>query len=454
MDATFGTNNAGMDLFAILAELDGTGIPLAYCFVQTISVEDTRHSGPGALTAILDQFLRVLKSEGLDPAFFGVDKDFSEIAAVKQVFPSAEVQLCFWHAKRAIQQKMRDASKTKTQAKYFPAEAQAIVPSLEICWGSMPTRRPQGDHFFGRCQCPSRSQRFDETGRMETATPQERESGLNMVCRHFNAHSSIPDQNGTFRTPETIHSESASELYSWCKARGCFRLWSYMIVNWYRPGQWELWARSANPAEIPVLKTTMIVESYWRKIRHDFLHRFNRPRIDLVLWVLVSRVIPSTSGRLKAIMARDYREATSSWRKDFKKQWKELTNWVPEGVAFENTIPIPKNGVVAVSFFSEAPFSYASTSSIALSQLLDRWSFFKIFEGKGVAHTGSTEVASWFFVLSLHLLLNKLGRTHRKWSPILKRVLSGMMTWLLLMTQKTASPNWILISFSPLTRGC
>ena len=134
MDATFGTNNAGMDLFAILAELDGTGIPLAYCFVQTISVEDTRHSGPGALTAILDQFLRVLKSEGLDPAFFGVDKDFSEIAAVKQVFPSAKVQLCFWHAKRAIQQKMRDASKTKTQAKYFPAEAQAIVPSLEICW--------------------------------------------------------------------------------------------------------------------------------------------------------------------------------------------------------------------------------------------------------------------------------------------------------------------------------
>ena len=104
MDATFGVNNAGMNLLAILVELDGTGIPLAYCFVQTTSIEDTRHSGPGALTAILDQFLRVLKSEGLDPAFFGVDKDFSEIAAVKQVFPSTKVQLCFWHAKRAIQQ--------------------------------------------------------------------------------------------------------------------------------------------------------------------------------------------------------------------------------------------------------------------------------------------------------------------------------------------------------------
>ena len=133
MDATFGTNNAGMDLFALLAELDGTGVPLTYCLVETVSIDNTCHSEPGALTAILDQFLRVLKAGGLDPAFFGVDKDFSEIAAVKQVFPSTKLQLCFWDAKRAILQKIRDASKTKTQAKYSPAEAQALIPSLEIC---------------------------------------------------------------------------------------------------------------------------------------------------------------------------------------------------------------------------------------------------------------------------------------------------------------------------------
>lgn len=34
MDATYGTNSAGMDLFAVLAELDGTGVPLCYMFVQ------------------------------------------------------------------------------------------------------------------------------------------------------------------------------------------------------------------------------------------------------------------------------------------------------------------------------------------------------------------------------------------------------------------------------------
>ena len=36
MDATFGTNNIGMDLFAVLAEYDGTGIPIAYCFIEII----------------------------------------------------------------------------------------------------------------------------------------------------------------------------------------------------------------------------------------------------------------------------------------------------------------------------------------------------------------------------------------------------------------------------------
>ncbi|KAI1000651.1 hypothetical protein K3495_g7545 [Podosphaera aphanis] len=34
IDATYGTNNAGMELYAVLAELDGTGAPMAYLFVE------------------------------------------------------------------------------------------------------------------------------------------------------------------------------------------------------------------------------------------------------------------------------------------------------------------------------------------------------------------------------------------------------------------------------------
>ena len=356
MDATFGTNNAGMDLFALLAEFDGTGIPLGYCFIQVTPMEPSRRSEQGALTGILVQFLRRFQLLGLNPSFFGIDKDHSEIGAVTQVFPDAKVQLCFWHSKRAIRQKMRDTTKTSTQAKYSPAEAQALIPSLEICWGSIPSRRPHGDHFCQRCQCPSRMRRYQEKGRIETSTTQERESVLAIFCRHFNAHPSIPDRNGTFRTPETIHHESCLELYTWCRSRDYFRLWAYMFVNWYRPEQWKLWARSANAAEIPVLKTTMIIESYWRKIKHDFLHRFNRPRIDLVLWILISRVIPSALVRLRALRAGNHRTATSSWRKDFKRQWTELSNRRVEEQSFLQYHTNPQKWVCGCDFFVESRF--------------------------------------------------------------------------------------------------
>lgn len=149
---------------------------------------------------------------------------------------------------------------------------------------------------------------------------------LEIFSRHYNAHSLIPDHNGTYRSSEAIHRECISEMYAWCRARNYFRLWAYLYVNWYKPGQWRLWARSANTREIPVLKTTMIVESHWRKIKHDYLHHFNRPRIDLVIWVLTSQVIPQGLDRMEAIRKCDHRKATASWRKAFKKQWKQLQN--------------------------------------------------------------------------------------------------------------------------------
>ena len=35
----------------------------------------------------------------------------------------------------------------------------------------------------------------------------------------------------------------------------------------------------------------MVVEAYWKTVKHDYLHRSNRPRVDLVVWILIRRVI-------------------------------------------------------------------------------------------------------------------------------------------------------------------
>ena len=96
MDATFGTKDMAMDLFAVLAEVDGTGVPLAYCFTELFKDNSSgvRNAEPGATTGILE-FLRPLQASGFDPTFFGTDKDSSEISAIRQVWPRTTIQLCF-----------------------------------------------------------------------------------------------------------------------------------------------------------------------------------------------------------------------------------------------------------------------------------------------------------------------------------------------------------------------
>ncbi|KAI0996126.1 hypothetical protein K3495_g12055 [Podosphaera aphanis] len=174
---------------------------------QVSKLEDS-----GSTTLILEKFLQPLKAVGFDPLFFGCDKDRAEISAMKQVWPDTTVQLCYWHAKRAIRKKLSDPKKTATQWHYFPHEAKALVPALEICWGSYPTRRPDGDHRYGHCQCPSSSKALVEFGRVETSEITERNIVLAMFSRHYNMHSMIPDQNGTYRSAE-IYTPTASTGY-------------------------------------------------------------------------------------------------------------------------------------------------------------------------------------------------------------------------------------------------
>ena len=71
----------------------------------------------------------------------------------------------------------------------------------------------------------------------------------------------------------------------------------------------------------------MVVEPHWRKIKHDYLHRFNRPRIGLVTWILCTRVIPDAVHWLSVLTnprPAQKRLAMSSWRKDWKSDWDKL----------------------------------------------------------------------------------------------------------------------------------
>ncbi|KAI0997413.1 hypothetical protein K3495_g10769 [Podosphaera aphanis] len=80
IDATYGTNNAGMELHAVPAELDRAGAPMAYLFVEKNNSFGT--SSPGTMTQVIYQFLRVLDNLGVNPFFVDCDKDKSDINAI------------------------------------------------------------------------------------------------------------------------------------------------------------------------------------------------------------------------------------------------------------------------------------------------------------------------------------------------------------------------------------
>ena len=164
-------------------------------------------------------------------------------------------------------------------------------------------------------------------------------------------HPFIPDQNATYRSSKQIHFDCINETYSWCHSRNYFRIWAYLYVNWYAPEQWELWARSANPEFLPVLKTTMIIESHWRRIKHDYLHRFSRPRIDLVTWILVSRVVPVALERMNAVIDKNHRKAAAAWRKTFKREWSNLSKYQVDIQSLERFHTNPKKWTCACEKF-------------------------------------------------------------------------------------------------------
>ena len=95
-------------------------------------------------------------------------------------------------------------------------------------------------------------------GRRTFCPLEHRDTIVEMMERHLCAHPLIPGYSAP--TPEGIKAWAVKQSYEFCVLHDLPNLWAYLWENWYRRGRWELWARSANPMEIPRLKTTMFVE--------------------------------------------------------------------------------------------------------------------------------------------------------------------------------------------------
>ncbi|RIB03209.1 hypothetical protein C2G38_1990259, partial [Gigaspora rosea] len=95
---------------------------------------------------------------------------------------------------------------------------------------------------------------------------------------------------------DQIYEAAVKETYTYCKDNNLYWVWLYLWVEWYCSTKWLHWARSTKK-EISVLKTTMIVKSYWRLIKHNYLHKFNKPCVYLLIWILVEQLFHDISSK-------------------------------------------------------------------------------------------------------------------------------------------------------------
>jgi len=98
----------------------------------------------------------------------------------------------------------------------------------------------------------------DESRRRTFCRKEFWEDIIYLMEQHLCAHPLIPGY--AHPSPAGIREWAVKQMYNFCVASDLCELWAYLWGNWYQSGHWELWARSVYP-EIPVLKTTMILES-------------------------------------------------------------------------------------------------------------------------------------------------------------------------------------------------
>ena len=258
-----------------------------------------------------------MRSEyGILPRFVHTDKDMAEIGASRRVWPEAKHQLCWWHQREALRRQLkgnlptspsnpqRAAGEYKLINVTFkpygcvdpndneggvpgencehgtqgtdvnttlltddnPNSIKIRIPPIHVTQSSQ-TTQSTGDDASGSADTTKLTIRIPAASTVHDSSPEDRrsfcpvehhETIIVMMEQHFCVHPLIP--RDSFASPAGIKAWAVKQTYEFCVLHDLPNLWAYLWENWYRRRRWELWARSANPREVPCLKTTMLVE--------------------------------------------------------------------------------------------------------------------------------------------------------------------------------------------------
>ncbi|KAJ7732044.1 hypothetical protein DFH07DRAFT_871091 [Mycena maculata] len=361
---------------------DATCFPLLYCLLSTASSIQI-----GKRKKALTNWAKMLRNVyGIDAEFIHLDKDMAGIGMGIDTWPIAKVQLCYWHLDDAVETRL--AKNKLSTTPYNAVRAHAEFPFIDMVFkpsgradhqeyeggrfdetirndptartdlppdtlflrlkplnGVSTTSESESPAVPGVLQDPNGLNKENSAPTVTDSSPSVKSShadventtsrsGTRVFCpsdlrkdiivmmeTHFCAHPLIPGYAPP--NPPGIKRWAVKQMYEYCVNNDLPEVWAYLWENWYRDGRWQLWARAPHP-QIPRLKTTMMVESHWRRIKRDFLHHFNMPRVDLLVWILVKKLAPRYYTKLDHYLEDKGRfRQLPSWRKDFKAAWKK-----------------------------------------------------------------------------------------------------------------------------------
>jgi hypothetical protein len=183
----------------------------------------------------------------------------AEIHAVKEVW-DPKVQLCWWHLRKAVRERLKNTKLSTTP--YKPNQANAEFSFIDIAFtplGRVDTAETEGliDTDDEELTSNMRSSPLPSPTR-QFCPPDLREAVIDLIEKHLCAHPLIPGYSAP--DPLSIRCWAVKRIYEFCRDHDLRELWAYLWENWYRADRWGLWARSSHP-EIPRLKTTMMVEA-------------------------------------------------------------------------------------------------------------------------------------------------------------------------------------------------
>ncbi|CAG8804094.1 25995_t:CDS:2 [Gigaspora margarita] len=214
IDSIYNTYNLKFELYVVHVQIDGSGYLLAYLFLENNGNCNN-----------------------------GIRTDFSQISAARFVWKNIKVQLCLWHIKRAIKNRLSNNTKPK-QINYNSQMAHNQFHFID------PEFRPQlniANYVF----CPK----------------QFCSAIWEMMNRHLHQHPLIPTNTGQYLISQQIWTMAVQEVYNFCQQH----LLTYL--------------------------------STLENIEDDFLYKFFRPRLDLVVFTIITQIVSQQQRKLQQILS-------------------------------------------------------------------------------------------------------------------------------------------------------